>query len=230
MRLQAYINEFKEYTLEELQSILERDCKRYLKEMKKARRLLWRGAVGRTIPDIQEVKSHLESGRMPKDTPEEIHDLMNHLFRNRFGWNVRNGISTTGDKGDTTYGPQFIFFPIGVYDYVWSPDVPDLFSELDGRGYTYEFDEMEVEAEYEQTYGNDDEPDIELEDYIKEREEEWEYEKNDYFKTLIKSYKDTGLNPQAIKSKNEIMFGCKTYYLVHKRWEEDIIQWLRVYR
>ena len=267
MRLKQYINEVKSYTFEGITNFLRLDCKPFLKEMRGATRLVYRG-VDRNIPDIQKMKSHMDSGRRPKDMPEDLHNDLNDLFHNEFGWYVRDGVSTSGSiKTAKHYGVPYIFFPIGKYRYVWSSHIGDLYTEIEDAGYHLDFDEDAVYNEWEWDYSEDsgngwyeydgdgqyeDEDDIidELEEdgeefdpklmkwvpeisedeYIKQREQEWEASREYVMKDAIDSYTNKYLNEKGIRSKNEIMFDCKTYYLIHTRWEKHLIDWLVNYK
>ena len=128
-RLQQYIlGEDKKFA--EISSMIQRDCKPFLKEIKGGKSLLFRGNK-RRINDISKVRSRLKD-RIPSDTLKEIHNHMNKLYNNEFGWPVRNGIFATGNFNTTkSYGNGYIFFPIGKYEFVWSPDVEDFFTQLE---------------------------------------------------------------------------------------------------
>ena len=266
-RLQKYLNEGKgkdigydDKTVEEFKSFyldIEKDCKPYITEFKKSKslRFLYRGTE-RRVSDYRILKSYIKTGRKPKDTPEELHELLNDLFSDKFRWNVRDGVSTTSGFSSGNYGTKYLFFPIGRYEYAWSPDIDDLWNEIEQES---NFEELEpdlgvVEDEYDEEYGEyqsghweydgkevddpndvqmdlEDEgepfdemliqwvPDIELDDYIKKREESYENERNDYLYRLVKTYTDRGLF-KAIKSKHEVLFNCKKYYLVNKDYED----------
>jgi hypothetical protein len=263
MRLKQYINEVKSYTFEGITNFLRLDCKPFLKEMRRSSRLLYRG-VDRNIPDIQRIKSHIDTGRSPKDMPEEMHNALNDMFYKEFGWHVRDGVSTSGSvKTAKHYGVPHIFFPIGKYKYAWSQDVGDLYSRIEDYGYHLEFDPSEAEDEWEYEYSEssgsgwyeydgegqygsieeiedeleDDEedfdttlvgwvPEIELEDYVEKKEDEWEDSKQSLMNDIMYGYKYMFLNPQGIKSRSEVMFNCKTYYLINMRWEKQLIDML----
>lgn len=58
----------------------------------------------------------------PRDTPIELHDIMNDYFEERFGWRARSeSIFTTGDLATAArYGTVALCFPIGEnYQTLW---------------------------------------------------------------------------------------------------------------
>ena len=48
------------------------------------------------------------------------------LFKEMFGWEVRNGIFTSSTL-NYMYGEPYLFFPIGDFKFVWSPDIDDFY-------------------------------------------------------------------------------------------------------
>ena len=253
-RLQQYIlGEDKKFA--EISSMVQRDCKPFLKELNGCKDLLYRGSR-RRVNDISKVKSRLKN-RTPSDTSEEIHNHMNKLFENEFGWPARNGIFTTGDfKVTRFYGNGYIFFPVGKYKYVWSPDVQDFFTQLeeddeyliyypenyindkdlerdweyDDRGY-WEYNGKLVNSdnpndiiyELDIDYEDYDEdllewiPEMSFEEYRNEVYGIFEKERDEYFQNLANLYMDNKLD-KAIKSKHEVIFNCKEYYLIPEKF------------
>jgi hypothetical protein len=155
MRLKSYINE--NYSdFDEVRSMVQKNCQPYIKELKGGSDLLWRGSRKR-INHIERIKSRLNN-RRPTDTPREVHDYMNDLFKKRFGWYVRNGIFATGKYSETrNYGLGYIFFPIGKYEYVWSPETKDFFTETKDSPYMFDHGEPyeQLHYEWENEYGDD---------------------------------------------------------------------------
>jgi hypothetical protein len=80
------------------------------------------------------MKSHLKD-RKPMSTRLPLHNFLNKLFDKKFGWEARNGVAATGlhDEADM-YGHAHVIFPIGNFEYVWSPEVTDLWGTLMMRG------------------------------------------------------------------------------------------------
>jgi len=116
-------------------SLIKRDCKQYLKIFKSVEReeCLFKGSDSIRKDDIIKIKSRLDN-RIPRNTDKEIHDYLNKLFKDMFGWNVRNGVFVTPAHYDAElYGDVCLFFPIGNFKYVWSPEVNDLTRFISSR-------------------------------------------------------------------------------------------------
>lgn len=82
------------------------------------------------------------TNRHPSATPLKIHKFLNKQFENQFGHPFRNAVFATGDPGVAEYYskeitneiiPRFSIysiFPIGEFEYIWSPDILDLYDKL----------------------------------------------------------------------------------------------------
>jgi hypothetical protein len=111
------------------------DCQPFISELKKCvngnlddptYRFLTRG-FDSEFKNILKFKSRLLN-RKPSDTPKEVHDYLNKLFYDKFGWSVRNGVfSIYGDYGQYS---KYIVMPIGDYEIVWSDKYYDLYNKL----------------------------------------------------------------------------------------------------
>jgi len=115
----------------ELQNLLLKDCKKFLRETSWA---FYRGSdIGPSNdPNIHRVKARPMVGkemRAPKDTPMWVHKMANKAFKESYGWSPRQGVFASDMATSANYGRgSFLFFPIGNYDYLWSPDVQDFFA------------------------------------------------------------------------------------------------------
>lgn len=113
--------------------VIKRDCSPFLNSLKNCEtgHFLVRGYFYE-IEDIKIFEHNLEN-RKPKNMAQDIHDKINNFFYSKFSWKIRNGIFCYGfdlvnnHPIDLGYGLFFIFFPIGNFDYVYSPDHFDLF-------------------------------------------------------------------------------------------------------
>lgn len=206
MRFKQYIiNEIKKHnelltTFKIIYAKLYKDCKPFLKEIKDANKLIYRG-VKADFFDYKKYKSHIKTGRYPMDTPGELHDLLNDLFRKKFKWAVRDGVSVTGNEGTSwNYGTGYIFLPVGNYKFVWSSRISDLFSELEDENMLDDdYNDYGMESNWEDEYGEDgkghweydgdeiDEPDI-MRDELKEEGENFDEDKLKWIPDL--SYED----------------------------------------
>ena len=137
MRLIKYINETKINVSEpeEVIDILRKDCMPFITELKRTGfkdNFFYRG---HGYAEGMITKKRIRDNRRPKDMGPETSDFLDWAFKKKFGWAARsNGIFATSKPKDAMqYGEPFIFFPIGKYKYIWSPGVPDLYSEIDNN-------------------------------------------------------------------------------------------------
>jgi hypothetical protein len=271
MKFDDYITEVdkKSLSLYSVLDTLKKDCKPFIKELKKSgKEVLWRGTYARTKTLIR-VTPRMD--RTPKDTPEKVHDELNDRFKKKFGWEVRSeGVfATSGYSSAADYGTPHIFFPVGKYKYVFNPRIEDLWNQIESdyieiiNVYDEDFDYIaDWEEAYEDDYGegasgswyyeggDTGEVDIdsaikaaaEAEDYdtdeINDADLEWvpdvtwEQYKTDKFEDvedqaeaqltdLMDGYRKNNLG-LAVRSKVEIHFNCKSYYLVDEQYAPDI--------
>jgi len=147
MRLKQYLNE--SYTAEEVVEIIKKDCPRsYIVQTKGE--FFYRGTKD-SINDIKKFKSRTD--RIPKDTPPELHNMLDSLFKRYLGWHARSeGTFVNGKKDNISgYGISFMFFPIGKYDFVWSPSIEDLYSKIE-QNYMLEEPEYLFISDYDYDY------------------------------------------------------------------------------
>lgn len=112
-----------------------KDCQPYLKELRKNRadHFFYRGTRKRG-DTIIEIKPRQD--RQPKDTPPEIQDYIDDYFQKKFKWRPRSqGVFTSYRTTEaSSYGDLHMFFPKGKYDYIFSPEVQDLWGYIDDNG------------------------------------------------------------------------------------------------
>ena len=124
------------------------DCAEYISQLKKCPKgyFLYRGSHYQ-IPDAKWFESRLKE-RAPVNTPQVLHDQVNNTFESQFGWKIRNGVFCYGFTSlekipeDLGYGTQYLCFPIGGFEFVYSPKYFDLcgyFHELN-----YQISENEI--------------------------------------------------------------------------------------
>jgi hypothetical protein len=68
-------------------------------------------------------------------------------------------------------------------------------------------------------------PHVEEEDYFRQKEHEWEEEREDFINSTIREYTDKNL-PKAVKSRNEVMVKCPGYYLVDDKFKDALIGYI----
>jgi len=190
MRFQRHISESNSFiTVEDVKQI-KNECKeffyksRFLKVNYKLYRRT-RKNIKTLIPVIP------RKNRLPLDTPKEVHNELDKLFKKEFGWKVRSeGVFCSGNPPPNTYGQLYYMFPVGNFKYIWSPEIRDL---------TVELNNMEIIK----SYGDDFYPNyLDFDDTVKEKLEMIinEYQDNDFLK--------------ALSSGKEISIKCKKYYML----------------
>jgi hypothetical protein len=183
MRLSHYINE----SVADIKDI-PYDCAEFMSVAKGSKKLLYRGSRNSFPHDITLVNRRVN--RRPSATPIRIHDAFDKAFDDAFGWKARStGVFAVGDDIDAeNYGTVYIFIPIGPYfDFVWSPDIMDLFIELEDIAFDVSIDDI---------------------------------------RNMVENYSNKNLK-KAIQSGNEIMFNVDKYYMVNRKYEDEILDMLQ---
>lgn len=152
--------------VDDIVSILKRDCVDFIDEISKSETLLFRG-IKRNLGDsikrgIWKKKSHKE--RIPTDMNISVSDKFDELFVQEFGVSLRSeGIFASKfiedtfpygsfdddikvKTGGSFYKRVYLFFPIGEYSYYWNPNIIDLYSDIETEDwYNYFTDIMHNE-------------------------------------------------------------------------------------
>ena len=131
MRFEKFI---KKYSLDKnIIKILEENCRIYLNDLKKQNNknpvLLY---SGRKSSD-KFINKKIRKGRSPKDTPKEVHKMIDNEFEKQFGLKPRsNSLFCYPDFNEIvwSYGTPFVIFPKGQYKLLWSPNVTDLLVKI----------------------------------------------------------------------------------------------------
>lgn len=272
MKFNEYLTEISRFQLEQYGVIkaIEHTCKPFIREFRNTGidRLIWRGTskpIKKAIAEITPRKN-----RYPKDMPEELHDLLDNEFYNKFKWRPRSeGVFTTSKKVTAErYGSRItIFIPVGEYEYVYNTNISDLYSEVgvewsadvesdwsyewfhkygsksaEGGSWYYEGSDLETQdiddaidiaAEAE---GVDSEeisysdlewvPEMEEEEYIERRRKEFLDDQEDRVSSIIRAYTNKNLK-KGVNSGVEIMFKCKTYYIIERQNEKSVLNFLK---
>jgi hypothetical protein len=129
MKFLNYINETDESQYEEVYKMLIKDVNpSFFAAIKKTKEFIYRAS--KTPFSNLFTKKKMWLDRKPFDTPKKVHDEFNRIFMSLFGWPVRSGVFTTSLQNHL-YGDPYIFFPIGSYKFVWSPDIDDFYDEYE---------------------------------------------------------------------------------------------------
>ena len=237
-RLQNYINE--SYNATELLPYLKKDCKPFLKELKKSSpiKFFYRGNRKKNSSGILKIQSRLD--RKPLDTPELVHNMLNKEFNNKFGWDVRNGIFATSDVAYAGgYGESSLFFPIGKYEYVWSPVIKDMYDYIGAGDSNYLSEITDVlYGEYSNYFigrlkkmfvrgtsydGPTSKNIITFEEYKKDYFKKMLDDFDNTIKKAVGTYQSTNMKASLQKG-NEVTFRCKEYYLIDNYYEDKLIE------
>jgi hypothetical protein len=229
---------------EQVWPTLERDCKKYIKEIAPIFRndptsnFLYRGAQVGDKHSMYKQTSHVKTGRKSKLMDTAGHAVMNIAFKKVLGWPVRNGVLTISkDRHAKMFGNVWLFFPIGDYKYAYNPDIQDLNYAFDNNTFlnaTYRDKIMKWE-DWWYHYNRDNK--LTFSDDHDDHDEEYFRKNPDQAQQIIgafklldfaRTYKEDDLK-LAIDKKVEVSFNCDSYYLVnyYNDYEERIKNKLR---
>jgi len=168
---------------------IRKDCKQYLNENPEPiYNALYRGIGGHKkkyiMPNL--IKKNVRLGnRDPADMPTYLHMEINQYFKDYHGAPFRNAMFCTGSDVEASgYGAEFVIFPIGNFEYIWSPKIDDLWTAYDSFTTALGVNLSSGTALYDKF----------VDDVVYNAD--WETT------NLI----------EAISSKHEIMIRCKSYY------------------
>jgi hypothetical protein len=158
MKLREILTEKRIENPNKLAEIIKRDCGPFLTEAKLKedfdflgghKGLFFRGT--KHINDGIIKGRRYDKGRIPKDTPQDLHNQLNVLFKKKFKWSVRDGIfATSNDAQANGYGYVHVFFPIGKFKYVWSPGISDLWDHMNNMDLDSYLDIPNIEDRYDE--------------------------------------------------------------------------------
>jgi len=116
--------------IEEWATLIKEDCQYYLNQNNPKNSPLYRGLGTSNKPFLK--KRVRLNNRNPKDTHQYIHNKINKSFVEDFGAPFRNSMFCTGDAyAAANYGDVYHIFPRGKFEFLWSPNIDDLFSLWD---------------------------------------------------------------------------------------------------
>lgn len=181
---------------------IKKECSQILKVYKSMRKVAMRGIKrGQADYDILVKKGRVGKGRIPKDTPKNVHRWLNDMFKDKFGWPVRDGVPTTAlFEQAGNYGDRYVFYPANGYKFVYSVRISDLFDRIP---HNIRFGPLRTAQPGE------------IDSYVRGSAEELHGGKNEYayFLELFDTYTDKNLQEGLLRS-GEIFFNTKKYYLV----------------
>jgi len=190
---------YKKYLIESeiLIEDIEKNCKPYLKELRTGVSSFIR--YSRTWNNTTIIRKEAKKDREPRDTPKEVHKLMDDTLKSKFGWKPRSdglfvwiapknfeiSLDVTSRKGGYV-------FPIGPYKYVYNPEIFDVYAE-------YESIESDLWGQYKEP---------KLSEKAFEDFKGWWLNNKD----ALKGYKD--INALSVRSRCECMLKLKSYYII----------------
>lgn len=181
--------------------VIKENCKQYLAEIKDPTKVIaYRGIRDRGDHGFISVKD-TRTNRQPLDTNKGLSAKIDEWFKREYGIRFRSSANfAAGDSNIAgKFGDVYIMFPIGDYDYVWSPNYSDITEDFQ------QYVEMHAK-QYPEEYN-----------YIFKEGVKYIHPKhlNDFMKDGHYKF-NTGLVDALTKHKrNEIMIHCKKYYLVY---------------
>ena len=210
MRLVNYLNERTKLDIDNLPQILEK-CQPFITDLVKASStlvFLWSGREGK--PDF--FQSKVRKDRTPRDTPTEIHNMVDDVFQEKFGVKPRsNSIFCLLDRtGSADYGDPYIILPIGKYKTIWSPKIEDMFNSLDAYMKNYDIG-LKLGLKQWKNLKDEEKPNQELYDFI-ERLVNESYTDKPYMQHLNK-----------INQPVEIMLMAEEYVAISEEYRRKVI-------
>lgn len=201
MRFQRHLNEA--LTADQIEKVrydiypqILKDCQPYLKALKGQYHEAMRGH--RSTIKVWS-KRKVRQDRKPLETDKRIHDLADKLFQKKFGLKPRSQAAFSFsdlNKGFAFYGDMMYFYPIGNFKFLWSKEVKDLTLHLTDREHGLFI--LEPSGEFD-----DDMWTLGAAEKV--------------MKNIVDTYQTTDLHA-ALKTRHEIAWFCKEYYLVHPRY------------
>lgn len=247
------------------------ECSDYFDEVSgvKTKPFVYRGVSD--LPKTRIEKRMPRADRAPRDSSILLHNIMDQMLEDKFGWKPRStGVFTAAGKTAGNYGKLFIFVPSNGYEYIWctktgyddmfrlfnhdeykpdyyedrgisktgawwvSTDVPEFFDGVDAlyrhidklKDYTLYVDDLKKRVwKHNKTNkkitfdyilngsGNNSEEAINKSiAAIKDKGD-------DYIKYCIDTNLETAVKT---RSKAEIMFKCKYYYLIDMKLSDKL--------
>lgn len=213
MRFRQFLNETFTQANVSAEDIFD-DCQYYFKMVRLSgnhmKDWMWHGT--KTIPTARHdvYFADAKRDREPRDTPMQVHNIVNNYFRQRYGHPFRNGVFATGYFNDATiYSANhsaFALIPIGTFSWLCCADTSGEYRDLTEL-WKRTFEEIHASV-------SDDNPDLNAyevdEEAIPSAIEELMTLMHD-----VEWYHNESLM-SCIHSENEIMIKCDKFYLVDR--------------
>lgn len=212
-------------SIDDIITLVKRDCKPWLDvvaNLQHGKRMIFRGI---TVPVSQPIITRtVRTDRKPRDSEQWIHDALDEMFEDRFGFKYRSqGLFTSPSRGTAKgytakrgqmidEGTVCMIFPKGNIDYCFSKTTKDVSWDIEASLmpdliYTYIARKKENKEDY-------DPADMARDDILGMiRRNEFDYVQNADIEI-------------AFKKGIEIMIRCKDYYAIpidHRGTDPDVL-------
>lgn len=194
-----------EMEIDEARSIIKRDCAQWLSEGV----TVYRGLPERkNVGDRLLTKLNVRKDRRPMSSSKEVSAMLDDILQEKTGIKFRSQsvFCAKSKRVATGYGVPYEIFPIGQYDYCWSPYLEDAFFQI-GRG------EISVKFKREIKKVMDEE---EMEPYEFMDIEEISQDPKAILTAikLIPNFWKFNTDLKSVPDNHEIMIACDSYYAV----------------
>lgn len=162
MRFEEHLNEGRQLTVDQLMKVpewyelpdyvrtrklvdmlntIKRDCKYTIQVCQKHKSFFYRGMKSSNASHGEKT---VRQDRKPKDSGEGLHKIWDEVLEDVFGWKPRSqGLFVTTDMdlaGD--FGREYIVFPVGKWNYLWSKEAHDAIDMLSRTKIENRFSDM----------------------------------------------------------------------------------------
>ena len=194
-------------------------CAPWFKAIGDYHELIWRGMKNTDSYGTKKVRQD----RIPTDTPIFVHDAIGNMFKENYGWNPRSNamFCSTSEEDVGQYGARYMVFPIGQFKFMWSKRVPDLYNDVIGSGDASVNAWVSTELRKRDASELKDKTDIKMELFGSIQKSKKYHKIDSTYESFLKfligeyaDYKDTDLLG-ALRTNNEIMIQCESYFYFH---------------
>ncbi len=126
-----YLSENMTATPDDIRETLTANCLPFIKSLKRCPSYPQMLYSGRTENKVI-IKNKVRQDRRPKDTPIEIHKAFDNRLHKEFGIKARSQciFTTVNLSLADFYGISYAVFPVGRFEVIWSPQIPDLYGDI----------------------------------------------------------------------------------------------------
>lgn len=207
--------EFEDDDFLNIKEILERDCKKFLDELKsKNQKPLFRGVRNKDDVDNGIYTKSSRTDRRSKDSDPGFSELFDKKFEEVLGVRLRsNGVFVTKNPNTSQdYGTSFMFFPVGDYEYYANPKINDLYSNISDNF----SDEQSLKFTWQYRYNRPYTGSFHLSD----SDGKYSYNDKIYSKSLEDSIKDIKNDYSELSYKNNTEMKALMEWVPDVSWED----------